>query len=65
MEQQPSRKLSTGSEAIAVILAVIVGGGVGYALWLGTGSIVLALMSSPVAVLVNNFVRGMLARGKQ
>jgi hypothetical protein len=66
MEQQPSNKLSIGAEAVAVLLAVSAGAGVGYALLLGTGSVVLALiMASPIALLLNNFFRGMLAKGKQ
>ena len=65
MEQQPNDKRSTRSEAIAVLLAVGFGAGIGYALMLATGSNVLGIVTAaPVATLVNNFVRSMLRGGK-
>lgn len=61
MEQQPNDKQSTRSAAIAALLAVCAGAGIGYALMLATGSVVVGIgTASPIAVLVNNFVRNML-----
>ena len=66
MEQQPNDKLSTRSEAIAVLLAVSAGAGIGYALLLATGSSALGIgMAGPIALLVNNFIRNMLRKGKK
>jgi hypothetical protein len=65
MERQSSTKLSTGSEAVAALFAVGAGAGIGYALLLATGNVALGIiMASPIALLVNNFVRNMLAKGK-
>jgi hypothetical protein len=65
MEQQPNDKLSTRSEAIAVLLAVSAGAGIGYALLLATGSNVLGMgMAGSIALLVNNFVRNVVWKGK-
>jgi hypothetical protein len=59
-------KKSTWSEAIAVLLAVSAGAGIGYALMLATGSTALGIgMAGPIALLVNNFVRKMLGEGKR
>lgn len=65
MEQQPN-KPSTRSAAIAALLAVSAGAGIGYALMIATGSNVLGIgMASPIAILVNNFARNRLGKGKQ
>jgi hypothetical protein len=65
MEQQPIVKQSTRSEAIAALLAVGAGAGIGYALMLVTGNVVVGIGSaSAIALLVNNFVRNMLRKGK-
>lgn len=64
MEQPPNDKQSTGSAAIAALLGVSAGTGVGYALMLATGSSALGIgISGPMALLVNNFVRNMLRKG--
>ena len=61
MEQQPNDKQSVGSEAIRVILSIGVGAGIGYALWLATGSNVLGIMMSIASAhLVNNFLRNII-----
>ena len=66
MEQQPNNKLSTRSAAIAALLAVSAGAGIGYALMLATGNNVLGIvMASASANLVNNFVRNRLGKGKR
>ena len=66
MDQQPNDKLSTRDEAIAVLLSVSAGAGLGYALFLATGNVVVGIGSAaPVAVLVNNFVRNVLWKGKK
>jgi hypothetical protein len=66
MDQQPNDKLSTGYEAIAVLLAVSAGAGIGYALLLATGSNVVGIgIAGPIALLVNNFVRNVLWKGKK
>ena len=66
MEQQPNDKLSTRSEAIAVLLAVSAGAGIGYALMLATGNNAVGVgMAGPIALLVNNFVRNVLWKGKK
>jgi hypothetical protein len=66
MEQQPIVKKSTWSEAIAVLLAVTAGSGIGYALMLATGSNAVGIgMAGPIALLVNNFVRNMLRKGNK
>lgn len=60
-----SDKQLTRNAAIAAILAIIAGAGIGYALFLATGNIVVGIGSaSPIALLVNNFVRGKLAKSK-
>ena len=65
MEQQPLDKQSTRSAAIAALLAVGAGAGIGYALMLATGNVVVGIVTaSPIAVLVNNFVRNMLRKGE-
>lgn len=52
--------------AIAALLAIALGAGIGYGLMFATGSSVLGIcMASPIALLVNNFVRGMLRNGKE
>lgn len=56
---------STRSAAIAALLAIVAGSGVGYALMLATGSSVLGIgMAGPIALLVNNLVRNMLGNAK-
>ena len=64
MEQQPNDKPSTGSAAIAALLAVSTGAGIGYALMLATGNNAVGIgIAGPIALLVNNFVLGMLRKG--
>ena len=64
--EQTNDKLSTRSEAIAVLVAISAGAGIGYALMLATGSNVVGIMTAaPVATLVNNFVRSMQREGKK
>ena len=66
MEHEPNDKLSTRSEAIAVLLAVSAGAGIGYALMLATGNNAVGVgMAGPIALLVNNFVRNMLGKGRK
>ena len=66
MEQQPSDKLSTRSEAIAVLLSAGAGSGIGYALWQATGNIAVGIgLAGPIALLVNNLVRNVLWKGKK
>ena len=61
MGQQPNDKQSTRSAAIAALLAISAGVGIGYALMLATDNVVVGIFtSSPIAVLVNNFVRNMI-----
>ena len=64
MEQPPNDKQSTRSAAIAALLAVSAGAGIGYALMLATGNNAVGIgMAGPIALLVNNFVRNMLRKG--
>jgi hypothetical protein len=66
MEQQPNDKQSTRSAAIAALLAVSAGAGIGYALMLATGNNAVGIgIAGPIALLVNNFVRNMLRTGKK
>jgi hypothetical protein len=65
MEQQTVYKESTRSAAIAALLAIVAGSGIGYALMLATGSSAVGIgMAGPIALLANNFVRNMLRRGE-
>ena len=65
MEQQPIDKPSTRSAAIAGLLGVTAGAGIGYGLMLATGNNALGIgLSGPIALLVNNFVLNMLRKGK-
>jgi hypothetical protein len=65
MDNQPNDKPSMKTEAIAVLLAVGLGAGIGYALLLATGNVVVGIgAASPIALLVNNFVRNSLSKGK-
>src|SRR4051812_35955747 len=66
MEQQPNDNHSTRDAAIAALLAVSAGAGIGYALMLATGNNAVGIgMAGPIALLVNNFVRNMLRKGKK
>ena len=65
MAQQPTGKLSTGYEAIAVLLAVGAGTGIGYALFLATSNVAVGIGSAAtIAHLVNSFVRNVVWKGK-
>lgn len=61
LEPQPRNNLSTRSEAIVALLAIVAGFGIGYALLLATGNVAVGIGSAaPIAVLVNNFARNIL-----
>ena len=65
MEQQLNNNQSMRNDAIAAILAVCAGAGIGYGLLLATGNVVVGIgAASPIALLVNNFARNMLMKGK-
>lgn len=54
MEQAPGNKRSVGSEAIAALLAAGAGSGIGWALWLATDNIAVAIgIAGPIAALAN------------
>jgi len=54
---------STRDEAIAALLAISAGIGLGYALFLATSNIAVGIASAAtIAHLVNNFVRGRLRK---
>jgi uncharacterized membrane protein len=58
VEQEPNNKPSIRSEAIAVIVSAIVGSGIGWAVWLASSNIAVAIgMAGPMAALTNNFLR--------
>jgi uncharacterized membrane protein len=58
VEQEPNNRPSMRSEAIAVIVSAIVGSGIGWALWLASSNIAVAIgMAGPMAALTNNFLR--------
>ncbi len=61
MEQTPGDKRSVRSEAIAALVAAGAGSGVGWALWLATGNIAVAIgMAGPMAALTNFALRGVI-----
>ena len=63
MGQQPNDKQSTNSAAIAALLAVSAGAGIGYALMLATGNNAVGIgVAGPIALLVDNYVRGVLRK---
>ena len=65
MEQQPNDNQWSRSAGVAARLAVSAGAGIGYALMLATGNNAVGIgMAGPIALLVNNFVRNMLRKGK-
>lgn len=58
MEQQPNDKRSVGSEAITALVSAGAGAGIGWVLWIATGSIALAIgMAGAIAALANNLLR--------
>lgn len=58
MDQQPNDKRPLSSEAIAVLLSAGAGSGIGWALWLATGNIAVAIgIAGPMAALTNSFLR--------
>ena len=58
MEQQPNDKQSGRAAAIAALLAVSAGAGIGWGIWLTTGNNAVAIgMAGPIALLVNNMLR--------
>lgn len=62
----PNDKKSTRSTAMAALLAVSAGAGIGYALFLATGSNVVGIvMASSLSHIVNNFVRNRDGKGKK
>lgn len=64
MDQQPSWKPSMRQEAVAALLAVGAGVGIGYGLYLATNNIALGIVSaSAIAHLANNFVRNVIRKG--
>lgn len=64
MENPSNANQSIRADAIAALLAIGAGSGLGYAIFLATGSNVLGIvMAGAIGYLVNNFIRSRLRKG--
>lgn len=58
MERDPNNKPSILSDVIAVIVSAIAGSGIGWAVWLVSRNIAVAIgMAGPIAALTNSYLR--------